>query len=74
MVKLFDFEVWPALFKSSDKLRKFGFEEVNKVSEYYCLHSIITAEEKSLENIYQITLLFLLSSLFSLSPFTSQTT
>ena len=48
MVKLFDFEVWPALLKGSYELRKFGFKEVKKVAKYYCLHNIITAEEKSI--------------------------
>ena len=47
-VKLFDFEVWPALFKGSDKLRKSGFEEVKIVVEYYCLHNVIITEEKLL--------------------------
>ena len=48
MVKLFHFEVWPALFEGSYEARKLGFEEVKKVAEYYCLHNIITAEEKLL--------------------------
>ena len=48
VVRLFDFEVWPALFRGSGELRKFGFKKVKKVAEYYCLHNIITAEEKSL--------------------------
>ena len=48
MVKLFNFEVWPALFKGSDELRSFGVEEVKKIAEYYCLHNIVTTEEKSL--------------------------
>ena len=48
MIKLFYFEVWPGLFKGLDELRKFCFKEVKKVAEYYCLHNIITAEEKSL--------------------------
>ena len=47
-VKLFDFEVWPALIKGSDELQKFGFEQVKKAAKYYCLNYIITAEEKSL--------------------------
>ena len=47
MIKLFDFEVWPALFKGLDELQKFCFKEVKKVAEYYCLHNI-TAEGKSL--------------------------
>ena len=34
MVKLFDFEVWLALFKGSDELPTFGFEEVKKVAEH----------------------------------------
>ena len=48
MVRLFDFEVWRALFKGLDELQKFSFEEVKKLAEYYCLHNIFTAEEKSL--------------------------
>ena len=63
MVILFDFEVRPTLFKGSEKLRKFGFEEVKKIAEDYYLRNIITAEENWLENTYQITLVFLLSSL-----------
>ena len=63
MVILFDFEVRPTLFKGSEKLRKFGFEEVKKIAEDYYLRNIITAEENSLENTYQITLVSLLSSL-----------
>ena len=63
MVTLFDFEVRPTLFKGSEKLRKFGFEEVKKIAEDYYLRNIITAEENSLENTYQITLVSLLSSL-----------
>ena len=31
MVKLFDFEIWLALFTGSDELRKFGFKKVKKV-------------------------------------------
>ena len=63
MVILFDLEVRPTLFKGSEKLRKFGFEEVKKIAEDYYLRNIITAEENWLENTYQITLVFLLSSL-----------
>ena len=48
MVKFFNFEVWPALFKGSDELRSFGVEEVKKIAEYYCLHNIVTTEGKSL--------------------------
>ena len=47
-VKLFDFEVWPALLKGSDELQKFDFKEVKNAAKYYCSHNISTAEEKLL--------------------------
>ena len=35
-------------YHHQDELQKFGFEEVKTATEYYCLHNIITAEEKLL--------------------------
>ena len=48
MVKIFDIEQWPVLFTGSDDFRKWGFEEVNRIAEYYHLHLFISAEEKKL--------------------------
>ena len=45
MVNFIDFEVGLELFKGSDGLQKFGFEEVKKITEYYCLQNIITEEK-----------------------------
>ena len=48
LVKLFDIQNWPNDFKASNELRKWGFQEVKKVTEFYRSNEFISSEEEVL--------------------------
>ena len=48
LVKLFDIQNWPTDFEASNEFRKWSFEEVKKVTEFYRSNEFISSEEEVL--------------------------